>query len=268
MIEDLKKTIEHLEHEETKKADERLKYARDIEQVEEHEWGRIFIHKKLYFCTKLVSIICTFDVIQLSTLIENIPLQTETKDYLTTIKKLQEENRKLPSSLTAATERDSAFSEDESFIEIDLVNKLQGIVKKQWQQIHSLEGNLSDVKSDLEEMKSQNEKLSGWNKDLQRKLRQTQSQLHCLVDERAELEVTLQDPQQETAILARRLGLTTQENEELAQSACTEPNLAGKVIYDWRIETDPDLLWQSWRIFFRRETVSKQGCQISEIVFK
>ena len=36
MIEDLKKTIEHLEHEETKKADEKLKYARDIEQVEEH----------------------------------------------------------------------------------------------------------------------------------------------------------------------------------------------------------------------------------------
>ena len=44
MIEDLRKTIEHLEHEETKKADERLKYARDIEQVEEHykvrEWAR------------------------------------------------------------------------------------------------------------------------------------------------------------------------------------------------------------------------------------
>ena len=94
-------------------------------------------------------------------MIENIPLQTETKDYLTTIKKLQEENRKLPSSLTTATERDSAFSEDESLFEIDLVNKLQGIVKKQWQQIHSLEGNLSNVKSDLEEMKSQNEKLSG-----------------------------------------------------------------------------------------------------------
>ena len=37
MIEDLKKTIEHLEHEERKKADERFKYARDIEQVEEHE---------------------------------------------------------------------------------------------------------------------------------------------------------------------------------------------------------------------------------------
>jgi hypothetical protein len=30
----------------------------------------------------------------------------ETKDYLTTIKRLQEENRKLSASLTAATERD------------------------------------------------------------------------------------------------------------------------------------------------------------------
>ena len=30
----------------------------------------------------------------------------ETKDYLTTIKRLQDENRKLSNSLTAATERD------------------------------------------------------------------------------------------------------------------------------------------------------------------
>ena len=36
----------------------------------------------------------------------------ETRDLLSTIKKLQDENRKLASSLAAATERDSAFSED------------------------------------------------------------------------------------------------------------------------------------------------------------
>ena len=159
-------------------------------------------------------------------------LQAETKDYLTTIKRLQEENRKLSNSLTAATERDSAFSEEESYIEIDLVNKLQGIVERQREQIRSLEGSLSEVKSDLDEMKGQNEKLSSSNKDLRRKLRQSQSQLHCLVDERAELQVTLQDAQRETAMLARRLGLAAKENEELAQSACSEPNLAGKVVYD------------------------------------
>ena len=136
---------------------------------------------------------------------------------MTTIKRLQEENRKLSSSLTAATERDSAFSEDESYIEVDLVNKLQSIVEKQREQLRNMENGLSAVQSDLDEMKSQNEKLSGSNKDLRRKLRQSQSQLHCLVDERAELQVTLQDAQRETNILARRLGLAAKENEELAQ---------------------------------------------------
>lgn len=36
----------------------------------------------------------------------------ETRDLLSTVKRLQDENRKLASSLAAATERDSAFSED------------------------------------------------------------------------------------------------------------------------------------------------------------
>jgi len=195
LIEDLKKTIEHLEHEDTKKNDERHKYARDIEQVEEH-------------------------------------FKQETKDYLTTIKRLQEENRKLSSSLTAATERDSAFSEDESYIEIDLVNKLQSIVEKQREQIRNLDNSLSEVKSDLDELQGQNEKLSSSNKELRRKLRQSQAQMHCLVDERAELQVTLQDQQRETAILARRLGLAAKENEDLAQSATVEPDMKGKVVYE------------------------------------
>ena len=33
MIEELRRTIEHLEHEDNKKTEERHKYARDIEQV-------------------------------------------------------------------------------------------------------------------------------------------------------------------------------------------------------------------------------------------
>jgi hypothetical protein len=37
----------------------------------------------------------------------------ETRDLLATVKRLQDENRRLASSLAAATERDSAFSEAE-----------------------------------------------------------------------------------------------------------------------------------------------------------
>ena len=124
----------------------------------------------------------------------------ETKDYLTTIKRLQvqspwllystsnndmcqlnqEENRKLSSSLTAATERDSGVSEDESYIEIDLVHKLQvafdftlcsyqylifqGTVEKQREQIRDLDSELSNIKADLEELKGQNDRLSTSNK--------------------------------------------------------------------------------------------------------
>jgi len=56
--------------------------------------------------------------------------------------------------------------------------------------------------------------------------------MHCLVDERAELQVTLQDQQRETAILAKRLGLAAKENEDLAQSATVEPDMKGKVVYE------------------------------------
>ena len=92
----------------------------------------------------------------------------------------QEENRKLSSSLTAATERDSGVSEDESYIEIDLVHKLQvglcflhfsysnfllqGTVEKQREQIRDLDSELSNVKADLEELKGQNDRLSTSNK--------------------------------------------------------------------------------------------------------
>ena len=39
----------------------------------------------------------------------------ETRDLLSTVKRLQDENRKLASSLAKANERDSAFSEDGNF---------------------------------------------------------------------------------------------------------------------------------------------------------
>ena len=95
-----------------------------------------------------------------------------------TFQRNQEENRKLSSSLTAATERDSGVSEDESYIEIDLVHKLQvdnfhfsysdfhlqGTVEKQREQIRDLDSELSNVKADLEELKGQNDRLSTSNK--------------------------------------------------------------------------------------------------------
>ena len=76
-IECLQRTVTHLELEEAKKVEERQRNDLELQQIEEH-------------------------------------YKQETRDLLATVKKLQDENRKLASSLAAAHEqsRDSAFSED------------------------------------------------------------------------------------------------------------------------------------------------------------
>jgi len=194
-IENLRTTISHLELEDTKKNEERQRNSKELEQIEEH-------------------------------------YKQETRDLLSTVKRLQDENRKLASSLAAANERDSAFSEDESYFEVELVNRLQSVVEKQRGQIKKIEQSNIEFKSDNEELRRQNEKLISCTKDIRRKLRTTQSQLHLLVDERAELTATVHDQQRDLHQLQRQLGKAAMECEELSQT----PSLKGKVIYD---ENDP-----------------------------
>lgn len=194
-IENLRTTISHLELEDTKKKEETQRNAKELEQIEEH-------------------------------------YKQETRDLLSTVKRLQDENRKLASSLAAANERDSAFSEDESYFEVELVNRLQSMVDKQRGQIKKFEQSNIEYKSDNEELRRQNEKLISCTKDLRRKLRTTQSQLHLLVDERAELTAKVHDQQRDLHQLQKQLGKATMECEELSQA----PSLKGKVVYD---ENDP-----------------------------
>ena len=169
-IDNLQSLVKHLELEDSKKVEERQRNAKELEQIEEH-------------------------------------YKQETRDLLSTVKRLQDENRKLASSLAAANERDSAFSEDgkfgcpfaknldwthfvwflETYFEIDLVNKLENVIEKQRNQIKKLDQSSLDLKTENDEFRCQNDKLSACTRDLRRKLRSTQNQLHSMVDERAEL---------------------------------------------------------------------------------
>merc|ERR1712223_1550273 len=97
-IENLKTTITHLELEGTKKNEARQRNSLELEQIEEH-------------------------------------YKQETEDLLSTVKRLQDENRKLSTSLAAANEKDSAFSEDETYFEIELVKKLEITIEKQRDEI-------------------------------------------------------------------------------------------------------------------------------------
>ena len=108
----------------------------------------------------------------------------ETRDLLSTVKRLQDENRKLANSLVAANERDSAFSEDgnldiivktvyfgiykwnffvfsiklihnyllETYFEIELVKKLEITIEKQRNEIKKLDQSVIDYKAENEEV--------------------------------------------------------------------------------------------------------------------
>ena len=70
-----------------------------------------FLFSKLfYFITNPSFVSCLQELKQIEE-----HYKQETQDLLSTVKRLQDENRKLASSLAAATERDSAFSEDGKF---------------------------------------------------------------------------------------------------------------------------------------------------------
>jgi len=179
-LENLRSTIIHYEHEEVKKNEERIRHSNELEQIEDH-------------------------------------YKQEMRDLLSMVKKLQDENRKLQSSLAAATEqRDSAFSEDESYFEVDLVNRLQTMVEKQRSQIKCLDQKLLDVKIQNDELKCQNEKFIGCTRDLRRKNRTWQNQLHILVDERSELTAKVYDQAKDLQLLSKKLGVANKECEELS----------------------------------------------------
>ena len=75
----------------------------------------------------------------------------------------------------------------ESYFEVGLVNKLETVIEKQRNQIKKLDRSVLDYQTENDELSCQNEKLSACTRDLRRKLRSTQTQLHSMVDERADL---------------------------------------------------------------------------------
>ena len=79
------------------------------------------------------------------------------------------------------------FAHTESYFEVDLVNKLETVIEKQRGQIKRLDRSVLDFQTENDELRCQTDKMSACTRDLRRKLRSTQSQLHSLVDERADL---------------------------------------------------------------------------------
>jgi len=195
MIEELRTNISLLEHEKREKAVDRLRYEKEIEQLEEN-WKK------------------------------------ESQELLLMISRLQDDNKKLSSSLKEREEQNiskSPVSRDQNW---DLFEKLRESNEKQREQLRVREKEFQDKLGETESLQSQLERLTESNKELRRKHSQISHQMRSLVEERADLQASLQEQTRNATALSKRLGLAQRDNQDLVQSQNDAPNLTNKIVID------------------------------------
>ncbi|XP_014681180.1 PREDICTED: RILP-like protein 1 isoform X2 [Priapulus caudatus] len=193
-IGELQITVQKLESEKVDKIAERLKYEMEMEQMEE-SW------------------------------------KLETTELMQTIRRLQEENKRLSIEL-AETEGEESQKPVETILneqEWTMVTKLKDSVEKQREQLRQLEKALSQKSQDVESIEAHVDRVTKVCRDLRRKNRLVQKHGRMAVEEKADLEAQLQDKLQQINRLKGKLGITVEE--------ISTPDLEGKMLIDLK---DPD----------------------------
>lgn len=199
-IEDLRTRVEQLEIEKVGKAEDREKFEKELEQLEEN-------------------------------------LRDENRDLIDLVARLQDENRKLGRSLA---EKEGALPDIGCNHEQDIlfIKKLNEVLEQQRDQLRLKDHELQQKLTELETVHSQLERATHINQELHRKQRNSQLQTRALIEEKAELQFQLQDQQRELVAMRDSLGATRKTNEDLLMmKSPTMPNLSNKVVYD---VDDPD----------------------------
>ncbi|XP_015592891.1 RILP-like protein homolog isoform X1 [Cephus cinctus] len=203
IVQELKAKISQLENDKIGKAEDRERFEKELEQIEEH-WRQ------------------------------------ESRDLVGMVTRLQEENRRLATALQESRS-DSQDSGKQTYtasqeVDVAVLQRLRTMIDKQRDQIRARDRDISQKNSEIENLTAQVEKLGVVGRELKRKQRQAQMQARGLVEERADFLAQLQDQNRELINLRARLGLAKKENEDLTK--CTVyPDLANKAVYDL---DDPD----------------------------
>ncbi|XP_022255655.1 RILP-like protein 1 isoform X2 [Limulus polyphemus] len=158
----------------------------------------------------------------------------ETNQLSELVSKLKEENFRLSSSLK---EKEDFLSEKSTSCfpdqELMVAQKLKEIVDRQREQLDQKDREIHQKCNDVESLQQQVQKLVHLNKDLRRKQKHQQSQMRTFVEEKAELQVRVEEHQKELQQLRERLGVAVKENLELAQAESKlVPDLRGKMVID------------------------------------
>lgn len=162
-IGDLRYTISRLEAEKLEKAQERIRYERDLELIEDN-W------------------------------------QAEVKELLQTIEHLQHENKQhrqmqetMEEHKKAAVAEALAASKRREEEELQVLSKLKETIDKQREQIRAMKKEINQKTCDAEALQAQLERIVKVNADLRRKNSSQRKQTRTLLEERLELQSQIQD---------------------------------------------------------------------------
>ncbi|XP_018315820.1 RILP-like protein homolog isoform X2 [Mycetomoellerius zeteki] len=177
MVQELSTKISQLESDKIGKAEDRQRFEKELEQIEEH-WRQ------------------------------------ESRDLVAMVTRLQEENRRLAESLHESRSDTITASQE---VDIAVLQHLRSMIDKQREQIRARDRELSQKTAEIENLSAQVEKLTVLGRELKRKQRQAQMQARGLVEERADFLAQLQDQNRELINLRGRLGMAKKENEDLSK---------------------------------------------------
>ncbi|XP_017790484.1 PREDICTED: RILP-like protein homolog isoform X2 [Habropoda laboriosa] len=191
-VQELRAKISQLESDKIGKAEDRQKFEKELEQIEEH-WHQ------------------------------------ESHDLVEMVTRLQEENRRLSEALQET--RNDTFTASQE-VDVAVLQHLRSMIDKQRDQIRARDKELLQKNMEIENLTAQVEKLGVVGRELKRKQRQAQMQARGLVEERADFLAQLQDQNRELINLRARLGLAKKENEDLSKLQTGCPDLTNKAVYD------------------------------------
>ncbi|XP_031841819.1 rab interacting lysosomal protein like isoform X2 [Nomia melanderi] len=177
IVQELRAKISHLESDKIEKAEDRQRFEKELEQIEEH-WRQ------------------------------------ESRDLVGMVTRLQEENRRLAEALQES--RSDTFTASQE-VDVTVLQHLRSMIDKQREQIRARDKEMLQKNMEIENLTAQVEKLGVVGRELKRKQRQAQMQARGLVEERADFLAQLQDQNRELISLRGRLGLAKKENEDLSK---------------------------------------------------
>ncbi|XP_052799022.1 RILP-like protein 1 isoform X2 [Mya arenaria] len=184
-ISDLKHALDKLESEKADKNLERLRFEEELIQIEE-QW------------------------------------QKESKDQVATIGRLQEDNRRLKSSLSeqklAVVEEVAAVAKQTEEKEIEVLTKLKDTVDRQREEIRKYSREIKQKNVDVEALQAQSERLVKINIELRRKNQSQKKHARSLINEKSDLETQLAEKEQQVSKVKEMM----KDQESMDDGAVTE----------------------------------------------